>query len=105
MLKNAVFGNSEGRNYAVNIKNLPDGNDYFNRPFGRRLPSVKVVGEFMSSPGVKTMHIGAKGIPTMKAVKKWVKDNNPIEFYACWPEDSSNYKDDSVLIYFSYDCR
>lgn len=31
----------------------------------------------------------------MTAVKEWVKENKPSEFFASWEKDSS-YKDDSV---------
>ena len=36
----------------------------------------------------------------MTAVKEWVKENKPSEFYALWEKESSFYKDDSVEIFF-----
>ena len=95
--KKPAFGNSEGKSYAVQINSL-DSNEFFKQPFGRRLSDLRKAVAF--SKEAKSAHVGAKGESTMKAVKKWVKDMKPSEFYASWQSDSSYYKDDSVQIFY-----
>lgn len=92
------FGlNDSGKtNYAVKINGIE--NDFPTMPFGRQIEYLKKVREFKDS--AKKGTVGAKGKATMPAVKSWVKENNPSEFYATWQKDSSSYKDDSVTIYF-----
>ena len=97
--RKAGFGNSEGFSHAVSIDAL-DSNEFFKASFGRQLNDLKRVREWKASQGVKTDHVGAKGKSTMAAVKKWVKEVKPTEFYARWKQDSSNYKDDSVEIFY-----
>jgi hypothetical protein len=97
--RKAGFGNSEGFSSAVLIDGL-DSNEFFKAPFGRQLGDLKKVKDWKASQGVKTDHVGAKGKSTMAAVKAWVKSVKPTEFYARWKQDSSNYKDDSVEIFY-----
>ena len=47
----------------------------------------------------KLVVIGSKGKATFAAVKKWVKENNPKEYFAKWRCDSPLHKDDCVDIY------
>lgn len=60
---------------------------------------LRAIHEFKKS--AKKGWVGAKGKPTLPAVKKWIKDNKPDQYYAKWEQDSSFYKDDSVEIYYS----
>lgn len=93
----AKFGNNCGHNYAVKINNL-ESNEFFRLPFGRQLPDLRKVEAFCKE--CKTTHVGAKGKATMSAVRKWIKEWSPTEFYAQWRKDSSDYKDDSVKLFF-----
>jgi hypothetical protein len=97
--RKAGFGTnrSDGFSYAVNIPIL-DSNDFVNMPFGRQLDDARKVQEWKKT--AKSTHVGSKGKATLPAVRKWVKENKPTEFYAKWKMDSSNYKDDSVEIFY-----
>ena len=59
---------------------------------------MKKLKEFKTNS--KSIRVDAKGKATMTAVKEWVKENKPSEFFASWEKDSSSYKDDSVEIFF-----
>ena len=95
--KKPAFGTSDGFSYAVNIPTL-DSNEFLKMPFGRQLDDSRKVGEWKKT--AKKAYVGAKGKGTLPSVKKWVKENKPSEFYAKWKMDSSNYKDDSVEIFY-----
>jgi hypothetical protein len=93
----AVFGSNDGFSYAVNLNGAD--NEFFKQPFGRQLDTLKKVKEFTAK--AKKGSVGAKGKPTLAAVKDWVKMNQPTQFYAKWKMDSKSYKDDSVEIYYT----
>ncbi len=90
------FGRHEEYNYAVNV----DGVDskFYTLPLGRQLDDLKKIQKFTDT--AKTTHIGAKGKATLSAVKDWVKDMKPTQYYAKWQEDSSNWKADSVELFY-----
>ena len=92
-----AFGTSDGSSYAVQINNL-DSNDFPSQPFGRQMDDMKKVREWQKT--AKKGYAGAKGKATLPAVKKWVKENQPSEFYAKWKADSGSWKDDSVEIFY-----
>ena len=86
------------RSYAVKLDTLSQY-DYFNLPFGRQIDDLRKIGEFKAT--AKTTHVGAKhSKSTLAAVKKWVRERKPTQFYASWPADSKLYRDDSVQIWF-----
>lgn len=87
---------ADGFNYAVQIDGLD--NEFPSYPFGRQLSDIKKLKEWKKD--AKKGYVGAKGKATMTAVKAWIKDNKPSEFYAKWKPDSSSYKDDSVEIFY-----
>jgi hypothetical protein len=92
-----VFGSNDGFSYAVNLNGAD--NEFFKQPFGRQLDTLKKIKEFTAK--AKKGSVGAKGKPTLAAVKDWVKMNQPTQFYAKWKMDSTSYKDDSVEIYYA----
>lgn len=92
-----AFGTVDGMSYAVNVGSL-DSNDFFKQPFGRQIDDMKRLRLWMET--AKKGYAGAKGRATMPAVKRWVRENQPAEFYARWKADSSMYKDDSVEIHY-----
>jgi vacuolar-type H+-ATPase subunit H len=98
-IRKPSFGSSEGYNYAVNINSL-DSNEFYTYPFGRGLNDRRKAAEFIKDSDVKTGYVDTKGKSSLPAVKQYVKENNLKEFYATWKKDSSNYKDDSVDIYY-----
>ena len=75
-----------------------DDNEFYTQSFGRQTADLKKVREFKET--AKKDHISAKGKATMSAIKEWVKNNHPSEFYANWKQDSSSYKDDVVEIWY-----
>ena len=88
----AYFGKKvDGFHWAVKIDGVD--NTFPTMPFGRRLDDEKKAREFSSK--AKTAYVGAKGKDGMASVKKWIKENNPSQFFAKWKETDS-YKDDSV---------
>ena len=84
------------KNCAVQINGIE--NDFRSKPFGQQIDSMKKLKEFKTNS--KSTRVDAKGKATMTAVKAWVKENKPSEFYASWEKDSTYYKDDSVEIFF-----
>lgn len=81
------FENVRGMNFAYQIEGVTDADrDY------------KEVAEFTKT--AKKGYVGAKGKATMPAVKKWVRENKPSQFYAKWKADSSMWKDDTVEIWY-----
>ena len=90
------FGKSEGNSFAVNIISID--NEFPTKSFGQRLGDMKKVGVWKKT--AKTAHVGSKGKATLPSVRRWVKENKPVEFYAVWKSDSNSYKDDSIEIYY-----
>ncbi len=88
------IGKSDGKNYAVRFKDV-DATALKSGRFGDAIKIRKKGRDFEKV--AKVTHIGA----TLSQVKKWVKENNPEEFYASWEPDSSSWKDDSIKIYYT----
>ena len=93
---NPFFGKAEGFSYAINIEGID--NEFPTKPFGRQLDEQKKLKEFLEK--AKKAYVGAKGKPTLKAVKDYIKANNLKQFYAKWESDSDMYKDDSVELFY-----
>jgi hypothetical protein len=90
------YGSKDGFSYAVHINDID--NEFFKMPFGRQIEYAKKIKDFTSK--AKKVNVGAKGKPTLSAVKDWIKTNKPTQFYAKWKSDNSNYKDDSVELFY-----
>ena len=90
------LNDTKKKNYAVQINGIE--NDFPSKPFGQQIDAMKKIKEFKTN--AKSTRVDAKGKATMAAVKEWVKENKPSEFFASWEKDSSSYKDDSVEIFF-----
>ena len=90
------LNDTKNKNYAVQINGIE--NDFPSKPFGQQIDAMKKLKEFKTNS--KSTRVDAKGKATMSAVKEWVKENKPSEFFASWEKDSSSYKDDSVEIFF-----
>jgi len=86
---------AEGDNWAVNIDGVDSA--FPNMSFGRGLADRRKVEEFKEK--ATKMYIDAKGKPTLRSVKEFIRDNRPAQFYAKWQPDSHMYKNDSVEIY------
>ena len=92
----ATFGHGDGFTWAYSVDGVE--RDLHTMPFGRALDGMRKLKSFADS--AKVSWVDAKHKPTLSAVKAWVKDNNPSQFYAKWKSDSSTYKDDSIEIYY-----
>jgi hypothetical protein len=88
------IGKSDGFNWAVKIDGVD--NQFPTYSFGRRLDDQRKAVEWAKT--AKTAYADAKGKATMGAVRKWIKEVRPSEFFAKWEPDSSSYKNDSVEI-------
>lgn len=91
-----IGNDSSTHNIIVKIKGVDK--EFYKAPFGRQLDDLKKVKAFIET--AKSYYVGAKGKGTLAAVKQWIKATNPSEYYAKWRKDSSNYKDDSVQVYY-----
>ena len=91
-----IGNDSFTHNIIVKIKGVDK--EYYRAPFGRQMDDLKKVKAFMET--AKTAYVNAKHKGTLTAVKRWIKETSPSEYYAKWRKDSSNYKDDSVKVYY-----
>lgn len=96
--KAAKFGSHGGFSYAVKVDGID--NEFFKLSFGQQLDHQKKANFLKSHPEIKVEHVGAKGKATLAAVKQWVKEAKPTQFFAKWQSDSDYYKDDVVQVYF-----
>lgn len=87
---------SDKFNYLIKIDDVDP--KFYEKPFGRQLEDMQKIKEFLKN--AKKYTVGAKGKSTLAAVKKEIKERNPTQYYAKWRADSSNYKDDSVDLYY-----
>ena len=91
------FGKLGEFSFAVKLNNVTR-NDFPKEGFRGEVDNRRAVDEFKKT--AKKDGVDAKGKATLTAVKSWVKDNNPKEFYAKWKSDSKYYKDDGVSIFY-----
>ncbi len=87
----------DGRNYIFQVDGVNPS--FVSRCLGQQLDDLRKIGEFKAT--ARKYHVYAKGKATLAAVKKWVREFKPKQFYACWGVDSPNYKDDSVEVFFT----
>lgn len=87
-----LIGNYSKFNYAILLEDTPLNSPIF------KMDDLKRIRKFTEE--AKVTHIDAKGKPTLPAVKKFIKEMKPIEYYAKWQADSSYYKDDSVEFFY-----
>ena len=62
------------------------------------MKDIKAAEEFKKMLNLILLALKEKA--TLPAVRAWVKENSPTEFYAKWKSDSSHYKDDSIQIWY-----
>jgi hypothetical protein len=90
----AKFGTAEGFSYAVRLDGTD--NDFLKLPFGRQLDGHRAAKQFQET--AQTAYVGCKGRSSLAAVRAWVRENKPAQFFARWKADSPTWKDDSVEI-------
>lgn len=91
-------GTVDKMNYAVKIDGF-DSSRMKGANFGVLVDLNRPLKAFKVE--AKKVRIDAKGKATLASVKKWIKENNPSQYFAKWQPDSSNYKDDSVEIFYT----
>ena len=89
-------GASDGTSWAVNISGVKGGN--VPRNLGWQISNRDIIGAFKKD--AKSTYAGAKGKPTIPAVKKHLKMLGATEYYANWKSDSGIHKTDSVQIWY-----
>ena len=95
----ACYGTVDGVSYAFRVDGV-DGGDFFGLPFGRRLDTTKKLIAFQD----RAKHVeyaDAKRKSALQAVKEWVKENKPSQFFAIWTSETDFYHDDSVEIFYA----
>ena len=95
----ACYGTVDGRTYAFRVDGV-DGGEFFCSPFGRRLETMKKLIEFQDETE-KHEYIRTKRRKILPAVKEWVKDTKPSQFFAVWNSETDFYHDDSVKIFYT----
>ena len=88
------FGHNDGFTWAVRVDGID--NEFFKQAFGRRLDDQKKAKAFAET--AKKHWVGAKGRSTLAAVKAWVREEKPKQFYAMWKSDGPMWKDDSICV-------
>lgn len=97
MAKTAAFiGKSEGFNYVVKVNGID--NSFPTKIFGHTLEDRRKLAEWKKD--AMTHWVGAKHKATLAAVKKWIKEAQPSEYYTSWRMDSPFYKDDCVEVFY-----
>ena len=73
---------------------------FHQKSFGQSLDDYRLIDRFRKDPKTKSCHVGAKRRSTLAAVKEWVKDRKPSQFWARWQSDSNHFKHDCVEIFY-----
>lgn len=92
----ATFAKTREFTYAYKVDGVTPG--FHNDSFGRQIDALKLCRAFRKN--AKSTYVDAKHKSTLSAVKEWVKNRKPSQFWAKWRTDSSFYKDDSVQVFF-----
>ena len=90
----AFYGTVDGVSYAFRVDGV-DGGDFFGLPFGRR---IEVTNKLMAFQ-YRAKHVGYSD-GSQKAVKEWVKDIQPSQFFAFWRSGRFHH-DDYVEIFYT----
>ena len=91
----ACYGTVEGVNYAFRVNGV-DGSEFFCLPWERRMEAINRLMAFQ----YRAKHVGYSD-GSQRAVKEWVKDNQPSQFFAVWTSETDIYHDDSVEIFYT----
>jgi len=88
----------EAGKYFTAIKIEGIDSDEFLRNFAGKVKYRAKIDEFKAK--AKTYDLDTKGKKTLPQIKKFIKEYNPKEYYIVW-KDSSNYHDDSIVVYYT----
>lgn len=95
---NGFVGTVDKMNYAVKIDGF-DSSRMKGANFGVLVDLNRPLKAFKVE--AKKAYVDSKGKATLASVKAWIKENKPSQFFAKWKPDSTNYKDDSVEIFYT----
>ena len=93
--KKSFYGRTtSGRSCAFRVDGV-DGT-FVGKKFGQQLEMLRALKAFQDD----AEHVAyVKG--NLRAVKEWVRDNNPSQFFAVWTSETDFYHDDSVEIFYT----
>lgn len=95
MRRKSFFGRTtSGRSCAFCVDGV-DGT-FIGKTFGRQLETLRALKAFRDQ-ATHVAHV--KG--SQRAVKEWVKENKPSQFFAVWNSETDFYHDDSVKIFYT----
>ena len=94
-MRKAYYGTVEGVSYAFRVNGV-DGMSFFGLPYGRRMEVTNKLMAFQ----YRAKHVGYSD-GSQKAVKEWVKDNQPSQFFAFWRSSGRFYHDDYIEIFYT----
>ena len=94
-MRKAYYGTVEGVSYAFRVDGV-DGGEFFGLPFGRRMEATNRLMAFQ----YRAKHVGYSEV-SQKAVKEWVKDVQPSQFFAFWRSSGRFYHDDYIEIFYT----
>lgn len=93
-----AFGKSKKLQYAVKLNDV-SRNDFLTLAISRRIQDGKIARDFQDE--ATHVEISAPGKDSLGAVKKWVEQNKPKEFFAKWMLDSHAFgKSFTVDLYY-----
>ena len=85
---------TSGRSCAFRVDGV-DGT-FVGKNFGRQLEMLRALKAFRD----RAEHVAhVRG--SQRAVKAWVKENKPSQFFAVWTPETDFYHDDSVEIFYT----
>ena len=93
--KKACYGTVEGVNYAFRVNGV-DGSEFFGLPWERRMEAINKLMAFQ----YRAKHVGYSD-GSQRAVKEWVKDNQPSQFFAFWRSDVCFHHNDYIEIFYT----
>ena len=94
MRKKSFYGRTTGgRSCAFRVDGV-DGT-FLGKNFGRQLEMLRALKAFRD----RAEHV-AHVRCSQRAVKEWVKDVQPSQFFAVWTSETDFYHDDSIEIFY-----
>ena len=85
--RKAFYGTVGESSYAFRVNGV-DGADFFGLPFVRRMAVLDKLIKFEKEQAKHVSYV--KG--SQRAVREWVRDNKPSQFFAWWSSDVYCYE-------------
>ena len=85
-----------GRSCAFRVDGV-DGT-FMGQKIGRQIDSLRMLKAFQDR--AKVAYVDTKRKKPLSAVKEWVKENKPSQFFAVWTPETDFYHDDSIEIFY-----